>query len=130
MFVFILHVIKQRRCCKSNANVGGDNMMTIDMMKQELQYVKAYYDLNDEAREIEKDLDLSGLKKMANKYNQIIVLADPRLIRLYHSLYIKGISQNKLAKIWHYTPENIRKQCRKLDAFLLEKINQSQKEIS
>ena len=106
--------------------------MTFDMMRQELRDVREYYCLKDALSEIEgeKELDLSALKKKAAKYNKVIVKASPKLIRLYHALYIKGISQNKVASAWSYTPEYIRQLCRKLEEFLFEQINQSQKEIS
>ena len=104
--------------------------MTLEEMRQELKYVRDYYVQQEEFKNMEGIIDISALKITASKYNHAIEGAEPKLILLYHALYIKGLQQNRVADEWSYTAEYIRMLARKLDDYLLSKINQSQKEIS
>ncbi len=104
--------------------------MTLDEMRQELKYVRDYYVQLEAFKSMEGIIDISYLRVTASKYNHAIEGAEPKLVLLYHALYIKGLQQNRVADEWHYTAEYIRMMARKLDEYLLSKINQSQKEIS
>ena len=104
--------------------------MTIDEMRQELKYVRDYYTCMDKFATIEGLVNIDNLKCLATKYNKAMVGAEPKLILLYHALYVKGQQQTTVASEWSYTPEYIRMLARKLESYLIVKINQGHEEIS
>ena len=104
--------------------------MTIGEMRQELKYVRDYYAGEAKFATIARLIDIDYLKCLATKYNQAIVGAEPKLVLLYHALYVEGMQQTSVAREWNYTPEYIRTLARKLDIYLLSKINQCHKEMS
>ena len=98
--------------------------MTMATMKEELKQVRYYYANRDHFDKMEKEIDLSPIKSIVKKYNSAMVGADPRLLDVYHGLYIEGYSQLKLAIEWNFTPEYIRMMNRQLNAYLIKKLNQ------
>ena len=97
--------------------------MTMNNMKEELKQVRYYYAKKDHFDKIENEIDITPLKKVVQKYNQAMVGAEPKLIDVYHALYIEGMSQLDLAIEWSFTPEYIRMMSRQLNKYLLDKLN-------
>ena len=92
-------------------------------MKEELKSVKYYYSKKEHFDKMENVIDVSAIKAMVNKYNKAIVGADPQLLDLYHALYVEGHSQVELALEWNFCFDYIKQLTRKLNKYLLDKIN-------
>ena len=97
--------------------------MNMTTMKEELKSVKYYYTKKEHFDKMENIIDVSSIKLLVDKYNKAIVGADPQLLDLYHALYVEGHSQVELALEWNFCFDYIKQLTRKLNKYLLDKIN-------
>ncbi|MBE5762999.1 MAG: hypothetical protein E7338_02110 [Clostridiales bacterium] len=97
--------------------------MNMTTMKDELKSVKYYYTKKEHFDKMENIIDVSSIKLLVDKYNKAIVGADPQLLDLYHALYVEGHSQVELALEWNFSFDYIKQLTRKLNKYLLDKIN-------
>lgn len=93
-------------------------MITLTTIRNDLKDIRYYYarkQMFDEAMECTGKTEIV---EKAQKYNDLIKKAPPRLYDLYVSLYLQNNTQETLADKLSYTPEYIQILNKKLLKFL------------
>lgn len=81
--------------------------MTAKTIREDLRNIRYYYSRKDLFEKSASTVGVSAICEMANKYNQAICSAPPRLYDLYVCLYLQNNTQESLSNKLGFSVEYI-----------------------
>jgi len=97
--------------------------MTVEQVRMDLKDIQYYY-ANKELFDLAaKTIGRHHVCEIADKYNEIIRKAPPRLYDLYVRLYLMNNTQEMVAEETNYATQTIALNCQNLTKYLFEELN-------
>ncbi len=97
--------------------------MTISEIRAELRSVRYYYSRFNAFKEAEREIGANIIADKVGKYNELIKTAPPVLYDIYNGLYVRFLTQERLASDMGYTIGYIQFLNKKLLLYLQGKID-------
>lgn len=100
-----------------------DSMITGQMVRQDLEEIRGYYEYRDEISKYRGDLN-RRLSALAKKYEEMLDGAKSVLLLTYQTLYVRGLSQREAGEEWGYTKQYVYKKNKDLILYFVRKLNE------
>ena len=101
-------------------------MITKKQIRTDLKSIRYYYANKEYFEKMGKSMDTSDVLDVVKKYTSALKGADPKLMALFHGLYVEGHTQLQLSIEWCFSQEYISIMSVQLNQYLFEVLNKKE----